>query len=121
MTLPIIKELTLAGISTIILSSKNVAANYDICVIIYNFYKYRKPHFIKGEKCIKMFEGGEQLVTINTVIYNIKLNRYNYLYTYYPISEGWGNHWDLRKLTKKEQDISPYKLPMNLSFKYSII
>ena len=112
------KELTLEGLYGIISKSSLVESNYDIVECIYNFYKIQEPRFKKKELCIRVYPNlnKEQAVKIDS--YTYCNNKYLYQYSYYPCSEGFSYEENLRKLTKKEEELrreSLFRLPMGMS------
>ena len=82
----IIKHLSLLELTMIISYSNKVKSNYDICCIIYKFYKIPYPKFKLNDYCIKTYPSksiiekfnNEKLVMINSISYCYKKNTYLY-------------------------------------------
>lgn len=79
-------QLSLLELTMIISSSNKIKSNYDICSIIYLFYKIPNPKFKLNDYYIKTFPSksviekfnNEKLVMINSISYCYKKNTYLY-------------------------------------------
>ena len=93
--------------------------NYDVCCIIYEYYR---PEYEIGNRCIKTFKRiehyssikREQLVSINSIQFCRKTHRYFYQYCYDPRFQGFCQEEELRLLTKEEEGKPAHMLPRDI-------